>query len=136
MLPLDETDVDYTTQRPKFFPWPKAPASRVRAEVRPDLRVEAQPLRNPIQGSRVEGRGAVVVRGQVTGQGLEAAAAEHAAQVAAARVLVAAADAHLAATAQGEGGGEERGKGGGDGAKEGQGEREARRGRIQAYRGV
>ena len=74
MLPLATADVEYTLERPEFFPWPKAVGLAPVEEVRPDLHVEAPPLRNPIHGSRLEGQGAVVVRGPVTGQGLVVAA--------------------------------------------------------------
>jgi hypothetical protein len=84
MLPLATADVEYTPQRPEFFPWPKGVSITPRVEMRPDIAVEGAPLRNPIQASRVEGQGRVVVVGPVTGQGLNNAASEHAIAVAAA----------------------------------------------------
>ena len=84
MLPLAKADVEYTLERPKFFPWPKVVARRPQEELRPDILVEPPGLRQPIQGSRVEGAGRIVVVGPSTGQGLSGAASEHAGAVAAA----------------------------------------------------
>ena len=120
MLPLDVEDVEYTPQRPQFFPWPHASAPEAREESRPDIRTERRPLMNPIQASRVEGVGAVVVRGQVTGQGLLAAAAQHEKEVGTA--------GGEESTGRGRGGGEheDTGRGGQGGGRQLRPEGEAR----------
>jgi len=83
-LPLHATDVEHDGRRPWFFPWPQRPTAREhQEELRPDLPIESAPLKNPIQGSRMEGQGSAILRGPVTGKGLDVSSAEHEARRAA-----------------------------------------------------